>query len=185
MQKFSDSSSSSSHGKSKNCSWKDKIRFTHHSLNQLDPLLLINLTSFEKKELDSLFTALNSLTQPKRPPGAFNIYLNDLIVTLKQTHQYKNFKVAEVEAFRKWKQESDQVKAEYETRADLAFKEYNQKFLEYSNKSEAIREKIDEIKARADFSAIVKKKISPYRVFKKENAASIKEEFPNMKSQER
>jgi len=31
----------------------------------------------------------------------------------------------------------------------------------------------------------VKKKISPYRVYKKENAPAIKLEFPNMRSQER
>ena len=48
-----------------------------------------------------------------------------------------------------------------------------------------MREQIDEIINRADFSKIVKKKISPYRVYKKENAADIKLEFPNMRSQER
>ena len=135
--------------------------------------------------MTSLLRALNWLKLPKRPPGAFNIFLQDFIVSLKQKSKFKSFYDSENQAMQEWKTASLEIQSKYESLASLKFTEYEKEFSEISSKGEAIRDQIEEIQKRGDITAIVKKKISPYRVFKKEIASHIKIEFPNMKSQER
>ncbi len=77
------------------------------------------------------------------------------------------------------------MKQEYLQKASDASSAYQKAYQVYTEKSESIHDRIDEIKARGDMSTLKSKFISPYRVFKRDTAAAIKEEFPNMKSQER
>jgi hypothetical protein len=55
-----------------------------------------------------------------------------------------------------------------------------------STRAEVIRSKIEDIQLKGDLSAhAARKRISAYRMFKKENAAKMKEEFPQMDKYER
>lgn len=55
-----------------------------------------------------------------------------------------------------------------------------------SARAEMIREKIEEIQHKGDLTAnVTKKRVSAYRMFKREYAPSMKEEFPQMDKYER
>ena len=148
-------------------------------------MILQNLTQHEKAHLCKLFAELRVLSLPKRSPGAFNIFLKEQLEKQKLLRQFKSSYVTENDALKEWSKMTVDEQAVYEGKADLQFRAYQTEYEEASKRSEAIREQIDEIQNRANFASIVKKKVSPYRVFKKEIAAQIKSEFPNMRSQER
>ncbi|CDW79511.1 UNKNOWN [Stylonychia lemnae] len=155
------------------------------SLNQVPQDVMINLTQFEKDLLEKFFKELNSIANPAKPLNAFALYLKSDLSNLKRITPNKAFSYYERVGQSNWKKEDEAIKAIYETQAETQFKEYVECYQVYSANAENLREKIDEIINRADISQIVKKKISPYRVYKKESASAIKAEFPNMRSQER
>ena len=121
----------------------------------------------------TLYQELHSLQLPKRPPGAFNIFLQDQINDQKKQGKAKSYQRAESEALAQWNNgpNKEEFQAKYEGIAAKRFQEYQEEFKELSERGEAIREQIEEIQNRADINAIVRKKISPYRMYKKEIAS--------------
>eukprot|EP00347_Sterkiella_histriomuscorum_P000965 403373850 len=154
-------------------------------LKQVPQHILDNLTQFEKEILESLFFKLKSLSLPKQPQSAFILYMRSFYQKKKLEKPFLDQKKIELEAKLLWRKECEETKLLFEQKSDEALKFYEKEFQEYSDSCEQIRSEIDEIIERADISRIVRKKISPYRIFKKELAPNIKLEFPNMRSQER
>ena len=77
-------------------------------------------------------------------------------------------------------------KSKYETLSQDKYNEYLVKYQEVEFKAEQLQLSIDLIIAQGRFDIAAKrKKVSAYRVFKKEIAEKIKDEFPKMNNSER
>ena len=132
---------------------------------------------------------LVTLQLPMKPQGPFEIYLQKLKSSNGLSLPNLNFIYqgeSESKVKMMWYNESIETHAYFEALANTLQRRYQVEYDTMSQRSESIREEIDLIIARSDLEAFaVKKKISPFRVFKREIASLTKLEFPNMRSQER
>ena len=70
--------------------------------------------------------------------------------------------------------------------SEQRYKVYLEEHDDVSQRAELLQEATNEITKRADFDLHTKKKkVSAYRVFKKEIAEQVKQEFPKMNNSER
>ena len=89
--------------------------------------------------------------------------------------KYMSNKDLEQEAHNNWRLANEQVRSHYEEISHCACQEYDLLYEEYHKSRDKLTSEIDSIINRADFRQHkVDKKISPYRMFKKEVAAEMK-----------
>lgn len=131
-----------------------------------------NLTPLELSQLDEIKTKLSKLKMPETPGTPYELYNLD--------------NPAASDAKRKWERLTADEKARYEQASSQKFAEYQKEYdaiLQESSKLWALH---DSIRTRGDMEKrVASKRISPYRVYKRETAAAIKAEFPLMSNEER
>jgi hypothetical protein len=87
---------------------------------------------------------------------------------------------------RSWEALPDYEKAVFEHKSSLLFAQYQKNYDAVLQESSRLWTKHDSIRLLGDMEKrVVLKRISPYRVYKRETAASIKAEFPLMSNEER
>lgn len=87
---------------------------------------------------------------------------------------------------KKWEGLSSAEKSQYETEANSLYAEYMQEYERVNTLSDELWTRQKTLKAKGDMDTrTAVKRISPYRVYKRETAAQIKSEYPAMSNEER
>ena len=150
---------------------------------EIDPQIKTNLSFKEKEELDEISKHLNQLEQPKEPPTAFILYRDQ---QLDKTQQSVKFEMDDVRMRKQWETLSAAEKSQYESEASALYDKYQREFEETNMLSDQLWTKMQRIKARGDLETRTQvKRVSPYRIYKRETAAQIKSEYPAMSNEER
>lgn len=164
------------------------LSFVSTSSFQLDPELSVQqfLTSAEKAEIELLQAQLDALEIPQRPPGAFMLFKKTFqSLVAKDQHFYSTKDFCRY-LKQKYDSMSNEERSKFEEESQQKYDEYLEQFRRVEEKTEEIREQIENITNRANYTFHTKrKKVSAYRVFKKDIAEKIKNEFPKMNNSER
>ena len=87
---------------------------------------------------------------------------------------------------KQWETLSAAEKSQYESEASALYDKYQREFGETNMLSDQLWTKMQRIKARGDLETRTQvKRVSPYRIYKRETAAQIKSEYPAMSNEER
>jgi len=131
-----------------------------------------NLTPLELSQLDEIKAKLSKLKMPETPGTPFELYSLE--------HR------GESDIKRKWEKLASTDKAKYEQESSQKFAEYQKEYDAILQESSKLWTLHDSIRTRGDMEKrVITKRISPYRVYKRETAATIKAEFPLMSNEER
>lgn len=85
-----------------------------------------------------------------------------------------------------WDNLSAAERAPYESEASILHERYQEEYRAFIERSSSLQSQKKELLANGDYTArTLTKRISPYRVYKRETAAQIKAEFPLMSNEER
>ena len=87
---------------------------------------------------------------------------------------------------KQWETLSAAERSHYESEASALYEKYQREFEEINMQSDELWTRMKEIKARGDLETRTQvKRVSPYRIYKRETAAQIKSEYPAMSNEER
>lgn len=167
------------------------VRFTDQRAPRASNEALAHMTAYERDRIEVLQIELSHLQLPRKPPGPFNLYLMEF-------HQHQrasssdssirrsNHVTSDEQVKALWYKETPERRAHFEDLAKRLQDEYLDRFEEIAKKSESVQAEIDTIIASCDKEQCVKrKKVSPFRVFRRDVTARTKEEYPEMGGQER
>jgi hypothetical protein len=147
------------------------------------------LTPKERKQLEEIQLQLSKLTLPETPPDAFTIFTNSQSLSQPDNPTADadaSIAISNVEAKKKWLAMSRETKVEFEEKSSLLFAEYQREYERINEESQRLWSLHDSIRAKGDMEKRIQvKRISPFRIYKRETAAEIKSEFPSMSNEER